>query len=656
MPVLRPRWIGERAARLNNIFRNSLNDQVLTEINAGADSLSLTTQKALERCAPEIRQEIVNRQSLLYRACEKGQIKIVQYLIETCGADIEQHGIYSIQQDRSVHIVTPLWCAAVSGDLKMMELLLKAGADVNAASDSGSTPLRSACFMSHIDVVKLLLVHGANINQTNFNGGTCLINSVQSPELCNFLLENGANINAYDIQGKTALHYAIQEHRLDTTKILLDNGADPSAETRYGDDALQMACLTATSPIFEYLTSNISYEPERLANAHELIGASFLDVKTDVSVCLNHWGIALRIRHENGLYPKVPALLPQIEAYRNQKEFETVEELSALEGNMVNIRTHSLLVTERVLGTQHRDTMQRLMFQGAAYADQMRYQHCIDLWSRALHIRVERDSILSSDSQFIVKALVMIMVDYHVKSLQEGIDNMDKRRNDIVETFKLICMHILWAKPLLQIRPQLDEQLHTYEKTLRYLIYLIHLLIETAKTEANQNEVKRMLTILLKENVRCFMTGNSLLHFVVLSSHSTIEHSLPQTNRRVARDMIAKILLQCGNNVNATNHQGCTPLHVATSRKRYYSPELVTVLLDFGAHLDQVDGHGFTAVNVLRFKNHQHSSLINCTSLKCLCATKIVKSKIPYEGQLPFTLEQFMKLHKRRPIFQVFSN
>ena len=32
----------------------------------------------------------------------------------------------------------------------------------------------------------------------------------------------GADVNAEDVQHKTALHYAIQEHRLDTAKILVE--------------------------------------------------------------------------------------------------------------------------------------------------------------------------------------------------------------------------------------------------------------------------------------------------------------------------------------------------------------------------------------------------------------------------------------------------
>lgn len=74
----------------------------------------------------------------------------------------------------------------------------------------GSTPVRSACFMTHLDIVSYLVENGADIQRGNYNGGTCLINSVQSVQLCLYLLRHGATVNARDIQNKTALHYAIQ--------------------------------------------------------------------------------------------------------------------------------------------------------------------------------------------------------------------------------------------------------------------------------------------------------------------------------------------------------------------------------------------------------------------------------------------------------------
>jgi ankyrin repeat protein len=135
--------------------------------------------------------------SPLFVACKRGHLEIVEYLITVCDADVEQSGLFEVQDDRSVHYVSPLWCAAVSGRLEVIKCLIAHKADINAVSDSGSTPVRSACFMTHIDIVQYLVENGADIHRANYNGGTCLINSVQSVQLCKLLLENGAEVNFY---------------------------------------------------------------------------------------------------------------------------------------------------------------------------------------------------------------------------------------------------------------------------------------------------------------------------------------------------------------------------------------------------------------------------------------------------------------------------
>ena len=100
---------------------------------------------------------------------------------------------------------------------------------MDAASDSGSTPIRSACYIvrpglntAHYDIVKCLVRAGADLGKSNHFGGTCLINSVQSPSLVKLLLDTERiDVNAQDIQRKTALHYAVQENRVESAKLLL---------------------------------------------------------------------------------------------------------------------------------------------------------------------------------------------------------------------------------------------------------------------------------------------------------------------------------------------------------------------------------------------------------------------------------------------------
>ncbi len=392
--------------------------------------------------------------SPLFVACKKGNVEIVEYLISVCGADVEQRGQYEVPDDHSVHNVTPLWCAAVAGKLKVVDTLVRHGADVNSVSDTGSTPVRSACFMTHLDIVRLLVAHNADIQRPNYNGGTCLINSVQSVELCEFLLVHGADVNAQDIQSKTALHYAIQEHRFETTRLLLQYGADPFLVSRYGDDALQTACLKGATEIFAFLvgegenagpafaacfgkppTSGVRYSPERVASGYELLGATFLDEHHDSHKTLRYWRKALDVRERHGLVkaPKArhasssPSSSSStcddsglsVHHYGGAREFSDRAELEAASLDLDATRMQSLLICERVLGTAHKDTIYRLMYRGAAYADSMQYQRCIDLWRYALELRVRKDSILFCDTCFTAQALVKLYVDLFQKQQQQ---------------------------------------------------------------------------------------------------------------------------------------------------------------------------------------------------------------------------------------------
>lgn len=109
----------------------------------------------------ETRQEIVKRMRggcpPLFIACSRGCVPIAEYLVTICEADIEQRGLFEAPEDRSYHLVTPLWCAVVTNNLPMLKYLLRVGSDINATSDTGSTPVRSACYMTHIEMGKNLI-------------------------------------------------------------------------------------------------------------------------------------------------------------------------------------------------------------------------------------------------------------------------------------------------------------------------------------------------------------------------------------------------------------------------------------------------------------------------------------------------------------------
>jgi ankyrin repeat protein len=127
---------------------------------------------------------------------------------------------------------TALVAAASLGDVALVTLLIKYGADPNAYPKGvlSRSPLQAACEAGKLAVVQLLLDHDVDVNAPAawHNGGTSLqfaaING--NPEIVVMLLERGTDVDApaARVNGRTALEGAAENGRLDTVKLLLDAG------------------------------------------------------------------------------------------------------------------------------------------------------------------------------------------------------------------------------------------------------------------------------------------------------------------------------------------------------------------------------------------------------------------------------------------------
>lgn len=629
--------------------KESLFNELYNECRTAAPGarLSYPLRSKLEKFHRSDRREIVIRTkegcTPLFIACKKGNVDIVDYLITHCDADVEQRGKYEVPDDRSIHYVTPLWCASVAGKLPVVKCLVQHGASVNSVSDTGSTPVRSACFMTHLEIVRYLVERGADILKPNYNGGTCLINSVQSVKLCEFLLKHGADVNAQDIQFKTALHYAIQEHRFETTKLLLEHGADPMMKSRSGDDALQTACLKGDTQIFDYLVALQTYPPVRIADAYELMGATYLDEHHDLPMALQFWRNALKLRTTNGEGNlEKPNVVPLRTAYQNATEFRTAVELENLALDLDAIRIQSLLICERILGPIHKDTIFRLMYRGAAYADSMQYQRCIDLWLYALKLRIMKDSLLHSEVCFTAQALVRLFLDLLDKH-NMGVLREEVHFDDVVATIDLMVKQFTTALELLEIQPVYKRQQDNFDRILGVLIHLFYILIHISKDQAQTLHMKRLVNNIIHMNPRNY-TGDTLLHLAVSRSNAMKASSFFEGSHTTIfpNVEVVKMLLECGLEANVVNHSRATPLHVAAKN---YHAEVVKSLLQYGAHIDQRNMEGVQAYTILTEVADCSVNPLQYLSLKCFAAQAVVKYNIQYKGEVPIVLEDFIKLH-----------
>jgi uncharacterized protein len=133
---------------------------------------------------------------------------------------------------------TPLHWAVYHNQVREVDKLIAAGADVNARNDYGSSPLSEAAITGNVEVIRKLLAAGAKVEQANADGMTPLmiIARTSNVEAAKLLLKQGAQVNAREQwRGQTALMWAAAEAQPAMVKLLIEHGADVNARSRVND-------------------------------------------------------------------------------------------------------------------------------------------------------------------------------------------------------------------------------------------------------------------------------------------------------------------------------------------------------------------------------------------------------------------------------------
>lgn len=137
--------------------------------------------------------------------------------------------------------------AAANENPKVVELLLDAGADIEATDDDKRTPLLIALLRGNQKIAELLLLRKANPCHQTPKGETALMRSAQRgyTSIVRQLLdpEIGIDIDAQD-QGEsetTALMFAAHRGHAEIVQLLLEAGADDALKDDEGNTALMLA-------------------------------------------------------------------------------------------------------------------------------------------------------------------------------------------------------------------------------------------------------------------------------------------------------------------------------------------------------------------------------------------------------------------------------
>ncbi|KAL5601939.1 hypothetical protein FOBRF1_009472 [Fusarium oxysporum] len=138
---------------------------------------------------------------------------------------------------------SPLYLATQRNQVRSMEVLISAGADVNQQSFKGWTPLMAAVWQQNVESVKLLLKSKSNVNLCNEEGTAALhwASMKANPDIIGHLLAAGASVKHRNIYGDTPLHclaYSTSANHQDTEaaiEMLLVAGSDLETRNNQGN-------------------------------------------------------------------------------------------------------------------------------------------------------------------------------------------------------------------------------------------------------------------------------------------------------------------------------------------------------------------------------------------------------------------------------------
>ncbi|XP_050524337.1 protein fem-1 homolog B [Daktulosphaira vitifoliae] len=618
--------------------------------------------KALSQFESDTINDIINEtytdndnqvKTLLIEAAINGQIKIIKHLLNKFKVNLNVEG--KVKHFGSmVEGATALWCAAGSGHLEIVKILLENGAFVDYCTKTKSTPLRAACYLGRLDIVKSLVENGANVNATNIFNSTCLmIASYRGHKnVVKFLLENGADVNQQTNCGATAMHFAAQADHLKIIQMLLAYNAK-HLKNEHSLTPILVAAERTHFVLVYYLLDALHLSREEKIEAEELLGASFLNDKDTYD---NHLGFTILMHSMEMRYNMDPVIPKEtyvkVEAYNNRIECQTVQDLAYIKDDLESLHYESLIIRERILGIKNADLLQSIIYRGAVYADSYNFTPCMKLWLHAMKIAQDNQTSIHKDllrfAQVfcqMIKANISIQLIDLKKVLEATTEELKRNKT------KLINNSSEEDRKVIEI-----DYFGNILSTLGLIIITSIILVQNNNLEDPlKGEILKIIVEINKLKVRT-SKGQSLLH-LCLNYDTNVDNLFTNGICCFPNYPTMKLLIYCGANVNAIDNNRNTPLHyldkfisdfphIPHTSNHLDTKKMVMELLDSGAHTDFINNRGVCPHTgflntVFKLTNN------NPMSLKCLAAREVRKN-IPreyYLKQLPIELKDFTDLH-----------
>ena len=534
--------------------------------------------------------------------------------------------------------------------LEVVEILVSRGALVNSCNCYGQTPLMEAAGTENLEVLKYLVEQGAIIDAYDKGGCTALFYAATSKRNSvndiKYLVSKGANIAHCSMFGYTALHFAAREGNVETVKELLALGASPefvhanSSKPSYVPPPLLLAASKKHRVVVDVFLEHPDCTPELRVDALLLLGICASDVDSIEPL----WREAITLREK--CLPSTQ-FLPPLEAFGGRTEMRTTAELDAVLSSEAEELYQCFIINERCFGVLEPDAL--ILSIGEYFAGEflshseaeILMKHALNRWLSLLHHLPSDMRGYELNHSLSLLSLASIAVNVTIPEIVESTGGKEPNIKPFIE-FSQRCLEFMVDASQSQSCMESDSISHIVSSTLKTFSFWYDQ--QVLRKANNPTDMTRMVPD--EEYKTCLQqfVSTCFRH----SQYVALVHDAMSCSGKLSADVV-RTMLECGGDcyINSFDKCGRRPLHVAVQSGK---PELVSLLLEFGAHLDAVNSEGSTAAEVVCHKNtdsiQQVFSDFLPLPLTCLASQAIVAAKIRYETlDLPLHIKNCIKLH-----------
>lgn len=612
---------------------------------------------------------------VVIRAAQSGQKDVVEYLSRSFSNIVcpTATKVWPLGASNS----TALHEAAQQGHLDIVKFLIGAGVSVNCRKDhTGYTPLHSAVCSrkggSQERIVQYLLNCGADVTALDIENksplytavhqivcGVCGIQTEWLLTTIQLLLDSGADISQATVEGRSVFHLIACKNYSRTSQLvfnmLLQSKPDEAWKLLLtpskGRDCTELCALLYAAEwknkrLVDFITSQPQCPPDAAADA--LLALSTSSSSYPVQMVRELWERALQTRKRK----KFADVRNPAEEYKKRVEVSNLDEvarLASVSSNATELHYQFLIMCERIFGQGSRAAVRLLWSLGHELCENSRFAEAERLFLRALKMTLlnltgEYDQpgcYVDCDYQFST-------FDREVQSLQKDIARMlsANHRPNLIQ----------YAEYELKIAKHLLTD--SASRLTPVLYQALSLLAAWSCGQQKLNStaiIPEEISELGQELVTRCTTEQSLLTLVT-SIATQKPHILSDERDHIL--FMADLILQWGpgSSINAMDTKGKRPLHVAVANSDSFcngntsgEADIVSLLVENGAHLDAIDSEGHTAYETCSDwpEPRAITALSRPLPLMCLASCSIVATHIPYADLkcIPQCIIDFIKLH-----------